>query len=76
MAWHEAPSQRTRYCACRLSRVSRGADDLGAVQQQRHLAVAEAVRREQLELVGEPERELVAADDGVDVRARAAGRRR
>ena len=41
--------------------------DLGAVQQQRHLAVAEPVRRQQLELVGEAERELVAADDGVDV---------
>ena len=42
-------------------------DDLGGVEQQRDLAVAEAVRREKLELVGEPERELVAADHGVHV---------
>ena len=67
MAWHEAPSQRTRYCACRLSRVSLRRHDLGAVQQQRDLAVAEPVRRQELELVGQAERELVAADDGVDV---------
>ena len=39
--------------------------DLGAVQQQAHAPVAEAVRREQLELVGELEGELVAADDRV-----------
>ncbi len=39
--------------------------DLGAVQEQAHAPVAEAVRREQLELVGELEGELVAADDRV-----------
>ena len=49
--------------------------DLGAVQQQGDLAVAEAVRGQQLELVGELERELVAADDGVDgLRAHEVGR--
>ena len=43
-----------------------GGGDLGVVQQELDARVAEAVRREQLELVGELERELVAAHDRVD----------
>ena len=39
----------------------------GAVQQQRHPGIADPVRRQELEFVGDAEGELITADDGVHV---------